>query len=344
MNFSIDPHIEILVRSAVIGVLFLFCIVYPRRPVNAKDATLLATAACVAGYMVLKMPMLAPETGLLRGILLALADATPFSVWAAGMVWLREDFRFPAPIRVLAVAWAAWHSWFFIVAQGQGVYHVVSHVIAILLMLHLAYTAVSQLQDDLVDTRRKLRITAAVIASVFIVFIATGQLLPGWIDPDLEEFAGAIFILSSVTLVATLLLRSQRANSVEPAGPLPDPSVADDLPPRMATLLKQLDAFLAKGGYLQQGLTIKSLSTELACPQYLLRRLINEHIGYRNFSAFLNAYRIPDACKRLATSAHEPILSIALDLGYGSIGPFNRAFKAATGTTPTEYRQSALNR
>jgi AraC-like DNA-binding protein len=37
-----------------------------------------------------------------------------------------------------------------------------------------------------------------------------------------------------------------------------------------------------------------------------------------------------------------PVLTIALDAGFQSIGPFNRAFKAATGVTPTEFRRQAL--
>ena len=40
--------------------------------------------------------------------------------------------------------------------------------------------------------------------------------------------------------------------------------------------------------------------------------------------------------------AEVPILTIALDAGFGSIGPFNRAFKAHTGLTPTEYRRPHL--
>jgi AraC-like DNA-binding protein len=32
-------------------------------------------------------------------------------------------------------------------------------------------------------------------------------------------------------------------------------------------------------------------------------------------------------------------LTIARDAGFGSIGPFNRAFKADTGGTPTEFRR-----
>jgi AraC-like DNA-binding protein len=35
-----------------------------------------------------------------------------------------------------------------------------------------------------------------------------------------------------------------------------------------------------------------------------------------------------------------PILTLALDLGYASLSPFNRAFKAHTGLTPSEYRRT----
>ena len=37
-----------------------------------------------------------------------------------------------------------------------------------------------------------------------------------------------------------------------------------------------------------------------------------------------------------------PVLTIALDAGFQSIGPFNRAFKAATNLTPTEFRRLAM--
>ena len=42
--------------------------------------------------------------------------------------------------------------------------------------------------------------------------------------------------------------------------------------------------------------------------------------------------------------ANVPILTIALDAGFQSIGPFNRAFKAHTGMTPTAYRKQADSR
>ena len=55
---------------------------------------------------------------------------------------------------------------------------------------------------------------------------------------------------------------------------------------------------------------------------------------------FLNSYRIRDACARLvaADTRKLPVLTIAMDVGYRSLGPFNRAFREETGMTPTAYR------
>jgi AraC-like DNA-binding protein len=37
-----------------------------------------------------------------------------------------------------------------------------------------------------------------------------------------------------------------------------------------------------------------------------------------------------------------PITTIALDAGFRSLGPFNRAFKGETGVTPSEFRAQTL--
>jgi AraC-like DNA-binding protein len=39
--------------------------------------------------------------------------------------------------------------------------------------------------------------------------------------------------------------------------------------------------------------------------------------------------------------ADRPILLIAFDCGFASVGPFNRAFKAETGLTPRMFRRRA---
>ena len=60
---------------------------------------------------------------------------------------------------------------------------------------------------------------------------------------------------------------------------------------------------------------------------------------------FLNQYRINDACETLSdpTQVKKTILEIAYELGYQSIGPFNKAFKDLKGLTPTAYRKNQIN-
>jgi AraC-like DNA-binding protein len=93
----------------------------------------------------------------------------------------------------------------------------------------------------------------------------------------------------------------------------------------------------------REGLTIGGLAEEIGIPEHRLRRLINDRLGHRNFAAFVNARRIEEAKRRLRDPAHAQasVSTIAFDLGYGSLGPFNRAFKDVTGVTPTEWRKQA---
>lgn len=95
--------------------------------------------------------------------------------------------------------------------------------------------------------------------------------------------------------------------------------------------------------YRQEGLTIGLLAVRLGMPEYRLRTLINDGLGHRNFNAFLNRYRLDEAKKALADpgQAEVTVLTIALDAGFQSLAPFNRAFKADTGLTPTEFRRKA---
>jgi AraC-like DNA-binding protein len=95
--------------------------------------------------------------------------------------------------------------------------------------------------------------------------------------------------------------------------------------------------------YRHEGITIGTLATKLRVPEYKLRRLINQELGHRNFNVFLNNHRIEEAKAALAdpSQAEVPVITIAMDAGFQSLGPFNRAFKATTGVTPTEYRRQS---
>jgi len=94
----------------------------------------------------------------------------------------------------------------------------------------------------------------------------------------------------------------------------------------------------------EEGLTIASLALRAHIPENQLRRLINDCLGYRNFPSYVNAHRIAAAKSRLADpgEARVSISTIAYDIGFASLGPFNRAFKEESGVSPSEWRRKAL--
>ena len=175
-------------------------------------------------------------------------------------------------------------------------------------------------------------------------------------------------LLLMVAVVAGHLLRLGNS-ALFPSSPAPGavpapaslPPPADSAPPPPNTAADPADGRLADAqqqalqqalqrlmteqhAYRREDLSIASLAALLKVPEYRLRRLINQRLGHRNFNAFVNGYRLQEASAALADPQRRslPVLSIALDAGFQSIGPFNRAFKAATGRTPSEYRREKL--
>ncbi len=78
-----------------------------------------------------------------------------------------------------------------------------------------------------------------------------------------------------------------------------------------------------------------------AYTEYRLREVINHRLGFRNFPAFINHYRLDEIEQKMVDPAFDrrPLLTLALEAGFGSIGPFNRAFRERHGITPTSFRQ-----
>jgi AraC-like DNA-binding protein len=106
---------------------------------------------------------------------------------------------------------------------------------------------------------------------------------------------------------------------------------------RLRTLLEDEQVFL------DPQIKVASLSQRLRTPEYKITQCLVSDLGFRNFNQMVNAYRIMEAKRRLASTQYDDcaILIIAMDCGFASIGPFNRAFKTQTGMTPSAYRQKA---
>ena len=206
---------------------------------------------------------------------------------------------------------------------------------------------------DLVERRRRLRVFIVGAGALYTV-VQMGPRLgsAGPVGPVLAlvdmAMLSAIALVVSWRLIAVpsqgLLVPTQPPPLPVPETRTPAAATAPE-PPVDPALIAALERLMAEERvYREEGLTIARLAERLAVPEYKLRRAINQGLGYRNFNVFLNRYRLDEAKAALADPAQAPVpvLTIALDAGFQSLGPFNRAFKAETGQTPTEFRKAAL--
>ena len=209
---------------------------------------------------------------------------------------------------------------------------------------------------DLVEGRRRLRAFLLVAGVAYTLAMLLVRLASG--QGRLSELAGLLDVTAVLVMVSAAawgLLRLGAGELFPQAEPVPEPEphapavsaepaavVAEGPDPadeRLALSLQR--AMDEERAYRDEGLSVASLAARLGAPEYRLRRLINQRLGHRNFNAFVNGYRLAEARAALLDPQRNalPVLSIALDAGFQSIGPFNRAFKAATGLTPTEFRR-----
>lgn len=125
---------------------------------------------------------------------------------------------------------------------------------------------------------------------------------------------------------------------VMPAGtePVPDAESACD----HDFLQKLQQVMVGQQRFQEMGITLASLAQYMGTPEYRLRHVINRDLGYRNFNAYVNHYRIHHAKALLEDAGcSKSILDISMDCGYKSLSTFNKAFKDITSLTPSEYRK-----
>ncbi len=295
---------------------------------------------------------------------------TPVSIWHAPLIalstgnivvfWLFTRALFDDAFKMRwwhALLWAAVAGFSFIncawIAPASG--NVRFSILAInLLVLGFIALAVGQTiaswSADLVEGRRRLRVFIVSTAALYGGINAVLQILvSGREAADVASTANAALLSGIVATICYSMMRVA-AGDLFPVAPVvtavanvPAPSVAPA--DSGATDQRLVDALMRLMAderiYRHDNITIGTLATKLRIPEYKLRRLINQRLGYRNFNVFLNNHRIEEAMAALAdpSQAEVPVITIAMDAGFQSLGPFNRAFKATTGVTPTEYRR-----
>ena len=201
-------------------------------------------------------------------------------------------------------------------------------------------------QSDLVECRRFLRLSLSVTSGAFLLFIVVNEYIYGHGEfPAFLNHLNITVISIFAMAFGYIILVSDSNILIESIDELTHELVKDEITKPTLADSQWLDklryATEVEFYYRQVDLTIRSLSEYLSIPEHQLRRLINQHLGYRNFNDYLNRYRVRDAAQRLSDPKliRLPILTIAIESGYASLTTFNKAFKTLKTMTPSEFRK-----
>lgn len=362
-----DLGLNLLLRGSAAGVLVLIAAVLWRERSCGNAIRLGAMfSGSLAAATLASAPGLSEAPPAWRFLVSALSPGSMFLFWLLTRA-LFDDAFVPRP----------WHSAAWMALAGAGVASCMAGassgpapwVWALRMLLGISPVAWASLsiasslaswREDLIERRRRWRSVVVATTTLYTVAqllvallsglglravvestanaggIAALTLFVGW--RLLRQRDDAVFELVALDVAATPAAQHVRADQGPGAA---DPPVSLPAPPD-ARQVAALESLMSVDHlYREPSLSIGALASRMDLPEHKLRRLINTGLGHRNFSAFLNSYRLADARRWLAdpTQRDTPILTIAMDAGFQSLGPFNRAFKDATGVTPSEFRR-----
>ena len=282
------------------------------------------------------------------GLLFVLgAGASPGLFWLFARAWFSDEQQV-GKISVLLVALEVLNTLVVeLTRPAGGIANQISVVLFRLFMLAFAAAALWEVwrnrEGDLVERRRRIRPLLVGVVAAYVILIAIAEAGHLWALGNTANIlkravgSGALFAVFGFC-AAMLRMRQADLFGMRPAPPATTkPALPMDDDPLAIRLLALMESHKP---HRDENLSIAKLAALLGEQEYRLRRTINGQLGHRNFSAFLNGYRLAEVKAALADPAQRevPIITIALDAGFGSLGPFNRAFREIEGMTPSEYR------
>ncbi|CAN5220955.1 AraC family transcriptional regulator [soil metagenome] len=340
----LGPPIEMMLRGIAMGALALTGLGIWRGGggPNVRRAGLSCCIGLIA-YVLINAHVIAPGPGLIA--------VSALSCAATGLLWLFvvvifEDQKI-TPLTLLPAATTA----------GLGLYGTLTYcsvdhpvwlirdLVSIAMAAHALLIIAQGWRGDLVEARRKLRGPFLAVVSGFVIIqtaidaaermgvVMTWHNIVNAVAMALLTLYGAYVFLEGRSGVFGVSEAQAEAQATEPL------AAAD------AATLSRLMAFMDESeGWRREGLTIGAVADAVGTPEHRLRRLINDHLGHRNFADFVNSRRIEAAKRALVEpeKARTTIAAVAFELGFSSLGPFNRAFKQATGISPREWRRQTL--
>jgi AraC-like DNA-binding protein len=262
------------------------------------------------------------------------ADRSRFPRWLLGLFFLQMFLEVP-------IHWLIPAEWPF----GRLATQIAPAFLQTLFVGFALYWTLADWRADLVESRRRSRALATfvigfnIIGSSLLLRVLIDQNTPANYETHLAlvaiNLALLLFMLVKVTDEELASALQPARSRVVPAAP---PAAVS---PEIAGVLARLAALMeVEHAYRRPSLSLRDLADMAGVPEYRLRKVIHEQLGYDNFNAFLHHYRIGEACRQLRDPEMRriPILTIALSTGYQSVNTFNRGFREIMDMTPSAYR------
>ncbi|MBF9031013.1 helix-turn-helix domain-containing protein [Rhodobacterales bacterium HKCCE3408] len=331
--------LDLFLRGGAIAVLSLCALIFllGLRPTR-KSVSIAAFCLVLCAYLLVSTPAMPISSNPVGPLLILAAGIAPvLGYWASLELFLDDvAFEWWQIALMIGVVIAAW------LPPSVPLTEPLRGAAVIALFCHLLLAILMSARDDLVEARRGFRrmfllaVIAVVIGITAVELAGQAGHLPAWVfalQAAVFLALAAMFLIWAVRLSPTVWL-------AKPAAAAPSASHA----PADTALAAKAQAAMAAGLWREEGLTIGRLATHLDSQEHRVRRAINTVLGFRNFPSFVNGYRIAEAKRLLVDpdTLDRAVLSIAYDVGFASIGPFNRAFRASEGMSPTDYRRAAF--
>lgn len=231
--------------------------------------------------------------------------------------------------------------------MSDGTYHIVYYIAVMLYLFQLGFYAIiftrhynryrRKLDHFFSDTeKRRLLWVRNIYILVIIIGIAAGAKL------IINTQIFYICFIAFYTVIYTYFV-VQYINYVDEfhtiASVVSQSEEDTEVENGTANVASALEGWITRKEFVQQDISLESLSAELNTNQTYLSRYINSEYG-QNFKTWINSLRIAEAQRLLVEQREIPLARIAEKSGIKSSSTFYRNFVAVTGMTPADYRNN----
>lgn len=340
-------YFDLVVRSASITLLALLCISIAGEGFNKPQRKLLFLSAFSVCCLLLGMAASYIHFPPVFFYLFRIFDVPHLVfIWLFGLSLFNSDFQIKRWHIMISILYclpiiSVRFAQFGLINEISTVAVFVANIFTIVMISHLVFSVTRAYRDDLSEKRRKARVHFVCLISFMAVLISIAEIMVVLRGLDVALLATikalAIFPAILWTCVWLLTFKSEKLGFDHNSG-CGSGFTANETKfyQRLMTELKSNRAFL------EPNLSIADLAKRISTTEPKLRCFINQKLGHKNFSSFVNRFRIESIKEDFKNPEFSelPILTIALNNGFSSLSPFNRAFLRLEGTTPSQYRKS----